>query len=129
MKIWLTRHRLKAWRGAFWSVALAMLVLSILPPSPQLPTTGWDKSNHVLGFAVLMMLGRWAYPKRAVSLLLLGLLGYGAAIECLQSLTPDRFAEWADLLADGIGLLCGWLLGSAIDFVPAWRRAPRSADE
>ncbi|RZA07387.1 MAG: VanZ family protein, partial [Proteobacteria bacterium] len=35
---------------------------------------------------------------------------YGGLIEVLQSLTPDRSAEWADLLADGIGLGVGWLL-------------------
>ena len=125
---WLASHRHNAWRGAFWTVALAVLVLSLLPPSVQLPSTGWDKSNHLLGFATLMMLGRWAHPGRTVAVLL-GLLAYGALIEWLQSLTPYRFAEWADLLADGLGLLCGWFLGHAIDRIPAWQRAWRSADE
>jgi VanZ family protein len=99
-------------RWAFWVCLLGILALSLMPPSPSMPTTGWDKSNHLLGFAVPMLLGRWAYPGRT-SALLVGLMGYGALIEVLQSLTPDRMAEWGDLLAEGAGLLCGWGLGKA----------------
>ncbi|MNJ74215.1 VanZ like family protein [compost metagenome] len=38
-----------------------------------------------------------------------GLLGYGVLIELLQGLTGYRFAEWADLLADGLGIALGVL--------------------
>ncbi len=48
---------------------------------------------------------------------LIGLLAYGAAIEVLQSFTPNRQAEWGDLLADGLGIALGALLGTA------WLRA------
>ena len=37
-----------------------------------------------------------------------GTLAYGSMIEVLQSFTPDRMAEWADLLADALGLAVGW---------------------
>lgn len=40
-------------------------------------------------------------------MLLPSLLAYGAFIEILQSFTPDRYAEWSDLWADGVGLLLG----------------------
>lgn len=76
-----------------------------------MPSTGWDKSNHALGFAVLACLAYRAWPRR-ILLSLLGLLGYGALIEVLQSLTPDRMAEWSDLWADGVGLLIGATLAS-----------------
>ena len=36
--------------------------------------------------------------------------GNGGLIELLQSLTPYRSAEWADWLADGLGLLLGKVL-------------------
>ena len=39
--------------------------------------------------------------------MLVGLLAYGGLIEILQSFTSDRMAEWADLLADGLGMVVG----------------------
>lgn len=92
----------------FWLVALVVLVLALLPVAPHLPTTGWDKVNHVLAFAVLAALGQWSYP-RGTAAVLLSLLAYGCLIEALQALTPHRSAEWGDLLADGIGLALAWL--------------------
>jgi VanZ family protein len=126
MKCFMTCQRM--WLGTFWACALAILILSLMPPVPQLPTTGWDKSNHMLGFAVLMLLGRWAYPGRTV-FLVCGLLAYGALIEVLQSLTPARFAEWGDLLADGLGLAGGWALSEMMAWFLARRVASRSSDE
>jgi VanZ family protein len=115
-------------RSAFWICVLAILAMSLMPPVPQMPTTGWDKSNHMLGFAVLMLLGRSAYPGRTV-FLVAGLLAYGALIELLQSFTPTRFAEWGDLLADGLGLFAGWALGQTMAWLLARRLAPRPSDE
>ena len=85
---------------------LTLMVLSLMPPSPSMPSTGWDKTNHMLGFAVLAFLGHFAWPGRRWSMLL-GLLAYGGLIEVLQSFTPDRFAEFGDLVADGAGLVAG----------------------
>lgn len=98
---------LGGWKLLFWAAALGILVLSLLPSATPLPTTGWDKTNHLLGFAVLAALARCAYPGPAWPRLL-ALVAYGALIEILQSMTPDRAAEWADLGADGIGILIGW---------------------
>lgn len=95
-----------AWRWLLAIAMLALLVLSLMPQSPSMPSTGWDKSNHMLGFAVLAVLGHGACPGRTWAVLL-GLLAYGGLIEVLQSFTPDRMAEWGDLLADGVGLLIG----------------------
>lgn len=99
------------WRFLFWVTVLAVLVLSLLPPGRDLPDTGWDKSNHLLAFAVLAVLGLRSYPASRGELLV-GLLAYGGLIEGLQSLTPDRFAEWADVLADAAGLCVGWGLAA-----------------
>ena len=102
-------NRTALWRWAFGTVALVVLVLALMPPVPHMPTTGWDKASHLLAFAVLAWLGCHAYPQRMASVLS-GLLAYGALIEILQSFTSYRSADWHDLLADGLGLLLGWLL-------------------
>ncbi len=102
-------NRSALWIWVFGSVALVVLVLALMPSVPHRPTVGWDKANHLLAFAVLAWLGCHAYPQRMVSVLS-GLLAYGALIEILQSFTTFRSADWHDLLADGVGLLLGWLL-------------------
>jgi LPXTG-motif cell wall-anchored protein len=98
----------------------SVLVLCLMPPAQHLPSTGWDKANHALAFAVLAVLGLAAYPARAARVLP-GLLAFGAVIEVLQSLTGYRAAEWLDLLADGAGLLAGWQLAP---WVGVRRRSP-----
>jgi len=95
------------WVWAFFACALTVLVLALVPSPPKVFTTGWDKSNHLLAFAVMAWLGCKAFPQRVI-FTLLGLLAYGALIEILQSFTPTRSAEWLDLLADGLGILLGW---------------------
>ena len=102
-------NRTALWIWAFGSVALVVLVLALMSPVPHMPTTGWDKANHLLAFAVLAWLGCCAYTQR-LALVLSGLLAYGALIEILQSFTSYRFADWHDLSADGLGLVLGWLL-------------------
>ncbi|BEP62533.1 hypothetical protein GmRootV213_30870 [Variovorax sp. V213] len=114
---WLPKPGAAIWR---WLLALAMLVLLVLslaPSSLALPTTGWDKANHALGFAVLGLLGQWAWPGRT-AIVLTALLAYGGLIELLQSFTPDRVAEAIDLLADWVGLL----LGAGLAFLLERRR-------
>lgn len=95
------------WRLALGGLLIVVLALSLLPLGADAPTTGWDKTNHLLAFAALAAAGCLAYPER-IPTTLLALLAYGALIEVLQSLTAYRSAEWGDLLADALGLLFGW---------------------
>lgn len=99
-------RRFPIWPWAFFACALAVLVLALMPAPPVMATTGWDKSNHLLAFAVMTWLGCKAFPHRMVYVIL-GLLAYGALIEILQSFTPNRSAEWLDLFSDCFGILVG----------------------
>ena len=110
------------WRGAFWGCVLAVLTLALMPGAEKLPTTGWDKSNHLIAFVTLTLLGGQAYATRRVAMLV-GLVCFGGLIEALQSLTPDRFAEWIDWLADllGIALAVGLQRLWAIHATPVTR--------
>ena len=101
---------LLAWRLAFGFCVLAVLVLALMPTDVPMPSTGWDKSNHLLAFSVMALLGRRAYPGRTMALFA-GLLAYGALIEVLQFFTPNRSADWQDIVADAVGLASGWGAG------------------
>jgi len=94
-------------RWAFWICLLVVLVLALMRPTHLMPSTGWDKANHALAFAVLTVLGCMSYPGRTARVLL-GLFAYGALIEVLQSLTGYRTGEAIDLVADAVGLGLGW---------------------
>ncbi|BEP57251.1 hypothetical protein GmRootV118_44950 [Variovorax sp. V118] len=111
--------RVTLWRWLLAVAMLALLTLSLMPAALS-PSTGWDKGNHALGFAVLALLAHWAWPTHTPRTLL-ALLGYGALIEILQSLTPDRLAEWSDLWADSTGLLIGVVLASMVERLVATR--------
>jgi VanZ family protein len=94
-------------RWAFWLCLLVVIALALMRPSPDMPTTGWDKANHALAFAVLALLGALAYPGRMVRVLI-GLLAYGVLIEVLQSFTSYRDSDVRDVFADCVGLAIGW---------------------
>lgn len=94
-------------RWAFWLCVATVLVLALMRPVHYMPTTGWDKSNHLLAFSVLTVLGCLSYPGRTLRVVV-GLFAYGALIEVLQSFTSYRSAELVDLFADSIGLAIGW---------------------
>ena len=117
-----------------WAVALACAVLAITwlattPNPPRQIDTGWDKSNHLLAFAVLALLAdrlvmAWGRGAR-VRLAAWGLvLAYGGLIELLQSQIPGRSAEWADLGADAMGVAVGVVVsGLATLAARRWRPA------
>ena len=66
---WLPQPGATVWRWLLAFAMLVLLVLSLAPLSIVLPTTGWDKGNHALGFAVLGLLGQWAWPGRTAVVL------------------------------------------------------------
>ena len=109
-----------AWRLALAGALVVVTVLSLLPASPDAPSTGWDKTDHLLGFGLLAILACQSWPQRHVAALA-GLLVYGGLIEVLQSFTGYRFAEWSDLLADALGLLLGWSLLQSARLIQARR--------
>jgi VanZ family protein len=120
-------HTLLTQRPALWRTLLAALVVAILwlalsPQPPKTVDTGWDKANHVAAFAALAFTAVWAlWPqRRRWGWLVLWLLAFGGFIEVAQSQVPPREGDWADLLADGVGIVLGLLAAW-----PLTRGAPR----
>lgn len=91
------------------ALALIIAVLTLVPTPPGPPGLSWmDKLAHFVAFGALAAPIAWRYPAqwRAVAL---AALAYGGAIEIVQPYM-GRSAEWADLLADGLGAVAGaWL--------------------
>ncbi len=98
------------WRRLFWLAVVAGIVLA-LRPAPEHPEPWFaqaDKVQHGVAFAVLVGLGCLG-QLRPLARLCAGLFLLGAAIEVAQSFTATRTAEWADLLADAVGIAIGAL--------------------
>jgi VanZ family protein len=90
--------------GLFWILVVVVGVLALLPARYPMPSTGWDKANHALAFAVLGVLGNSCWPERRMHVIL-ALAAYGGAIEIAQTFTETRLGEWLDWCADLAGLL------------------------
>ena len=97
------------WRVFFILIAGAVAYLALTPAPPVMIDTGWDKANHALAFGGMAFTACLSCrSSNAKRLLMLGLLfGYGGLIEILQMSVPSRTAEWADLLADSVGIGAG----------------------
>ena len=103
-------------------MAAAVLVVSSWP-SLSVKTIGWafeDKLQHALVYTILAYLAFRGWAPRdnsqsnrcAVWIILLILAVFAAADEYHQRWIPGRFVEWGDFLADGIGVVIGFLLGA-----------------
>ena len=115
-------------RWTFW-LLLALVIGLTLSPAAYLPQQAfslWDKAQHALAFAALAVLGALAYPRR-VGLLAASLLAFGGAIELAQAATGWRSGDWADWLADAVGLVAGLALAALSRCVVARSLAGRSA--
>lgn len=108
------------WRG-FWLGAGTTLVLLItwLCLRPSSGGDQWfayaDKFQHAAAFLALGALLLALAERARYAAVCAALLAFGGAIEVAQYLMPyGRSAEWADLAADGLGILLAALASLAI---------------
>jgi hypothetical protein len=95
-----------------WVLAMgSVMVLALLPVQHlQLPVFDWwEKAQHVFAFVVLSggALLLWPGASARVDI---GMIAYGADLELAKWAVGWRFAEWADLAADSLGVVGAWLL-------------------
>lgn len=98
-------------RAAFWGAAAVSMVGAIRPlPFPELGPSS-DKVAHILAFATLSVLGRFAYG-RINPLHLGGVLAlYGVLIETIQAVpTLNRDSSGMDIIADWAAIAAALLL-------------------
>jgi VanZ like family len=102
----------RAWITIGWAGVIAVTVLSLIPvPSQLIPLEEGDKAAHLVAFGGLMFWFAQVYLQRgarlATAVLLLAL---GVAIEFVQRETGYRSFEYADMGADCVGIVLGWML-------------------
>ena len=95
--------------GLTCAIAVVIGHGTLSPPSDGPPLPLGDKQIHFIAFALLALPLGWVRP-RWVLPLVAGCVAYGGAIELLQPLV-GRSGEWADLLADALGVVLGVLPG------------------
>jgi len=100
----------RLWLGAGILWVALVFYLSLRPQPSEPPPQGLDKFEHLLAYGVLMFWFAHLEPMRSGRRrLALGLAGMGIAIECLQGLIGHRQFSIADMVANGAGVLAGWL--------------------
>lgn len=107
----------RLWKLGGWLGIAATLVLSLTPPVLGESGHG-DKIVHFAGYAMLMFWWAQLVVERRWKLAVAVAL-FGAAIELLQGLTPDRQPDGLDALANSGGVLLGWLAARLLPNLPA----------
>ena len=92
-----------------WLLIVAILMLSLGPPSTRPVTGAGNNLEHLLIFVAMGAAFGLGYPRRFL-LLPVALLAFTGAIEVAQMMVPGRHARMSDFLTDaaatcvGIGL-------------------------
>ena len=97
-------------------ITLASITVLSLTPLPQLPDVpGSDKTHHLIAYAVLVFPVALRRPDNWLWILFLFVVWSGA-IELIQPYV-NRYGEWADMVANCIGLVCGIAMARLVDLL------------
>lgn len=90
-------------------IVLAVVLASGLRPEP-IPQlfNQQDKLHHLLGFAAFAFTMRLAFPRLHFGWTLLVSVLAAFSIEIAQGALPHRTPSWGDMLANLLGVFCGW---------------------
>ena len=107
-------RRPRLWLAIGLALVASVVVGSLLPADelPPAPIVGFDKIEHIVGYAVLSAYAVMLFAQRRVQLLAAaGLVLLGIGLEFAQEFwTVSRSADVADAVADLVGVLAGFAL-------------------
>ena len=96
--------------GAVWVATVMYLSLMPHPPEPM-HFLNADKLEHAMAYGFLMLWFCQVYQQRAPRIFVASLLvALGVGIEYLQRMTAYRVFDYADMLANGAGVLLSFIL-------------------
>jgi len=101
----------KLWIAIGWNLVIAVIILSLIPPPPIMHVDYTDKIGHLIAYFVLMGWFAQIYhaPRQRIQFVI-GFLLLGAVLEILQGFGGVRYAEWADMVANSVGVVLAWQL-------------------
>jgi len=103
----------RTWLVLGWLLVASVCYLSLTPKPPQidLGIDFFDKISHITAYAAMMGWFMQLYHATRTRLMYaLGFICMGVAIEILQGMGSARLFEYADMLANGVGVLLAWLM-------------------
>ena len=108
----------KRWRVGGIILLLAVLAATIMPSIwwPHFPHSrllSMDKWLHLFTFLILALWFSGQYARNSYWRLGAGLIAFGLLIEAGQAMLSYRSAEWADLVADILGIAIGLTIAAA----------------
>lgn len=107
------------WPRLWWAVAAALVAVtcwfSLRPSGGGAPWfEGADKFQHAVAFLALSAWFLALVERVRYRSMVVAMLAFGALIEVAQYLMPyGRQAEWADMVADALGIALGLALSLA----------------
>jgi VanZ family protein len=110
----------RLWLVSGWILVVGAIIASLMP-SDRLPTLGGisDKTEHIVGYAVLSLWFAGMYPRSRYPAIGVGLLVMGIVIEGLQgAMHLGRQADLIDVYANTIGIVSGLVL--ALIWLGGW---------
>ncbi|TOE18471.1 hypothetical protein CGJ47_24125 [Vibrio parahaemolyticus] len=95
-----------------FTIAIALIItgLSLYPVESLPPVPGSDKTHHFIAYGALAFPISLARPKKWL-FLIVGFLACSGVIELVQPYV-NRYGEWLDLGANGLGLVVGILIAT-----------------
>jgi len=107
-------------------VVMAIILFAGLKPDPVPQVFDQqDKLHHLLGFSALVFTLHLAAPRLHFIWLLVISLVAATMIELGQSFHPQRTASIADMQANAVGVLLGWMCSLLVDALWVTSRSDR----
>ncbi len=107
--------RYTQWWLAIGIILIVALIIASLMPVPTVMTTfpaHTDKLEHLVAYFVLMgwFVQIYHLPAQRLRLALFFII-LGLLLEVLQGVSGIRQADWADMVANSLGVLLAWQIG------------------
>ncbi len=109
----LKSRRLRLFIG--WLLVGGVIFLSLIPGTPHPARVINDKLGHIIAYCLLMAWFAVIYSKKHIrAVFAFGFISMGAALEFIQPIVGGRTFEFADMLANGMGIAIGWIFAVAV---------------